>query len=38
MADQEVTYVGMVMSGVMRGWDARWLLSVRVTNLLLCVA
>lgn len=28
MADQEVICVGMVMSGVVRGWGTRWLLSV----------
>jgi len=38
MADQELICAGAVMSGAMRGWGTRWLLSVGVTDLLLCTA
>jgi len=38
MADQEVICVGMVMSGALRGWGTRWLLSVGVTDLLRYIA
>jgi len=38
MADQEVFCAGMVMSGAIRGWGTRWLLSVWVTDLLRCIA